>query len=204
MLIIQDEKFSAIIELLKTIWAPSVVALVSYFIARLNIKIKKVEIQGQTELKARELTFNSYQKRVEKSDENTRAVLSAMAKNSKDLANIADQNERIARLRRFLVLLKEQISFGYNYFEDLTDDLKTSGLSNEKLNRRIDYVNNIMKKEIDKLQDSELDNYYNNLSRALSLMSSLEYDFVEKKRDEIFSGYLKKKKSFISRWLSRN
>lgn len=196
-----EEKTPATIELIKTIGITLIVALVSYFISRLNVKIKKVEIQGQAELKARELIFNAKQKRLEEISDNAAALARWMSKNAKDLELIQDKQQKAKAAKNHLELCRQQIFIHYSYYEDLFEAIENSGLTNAKIKNRMNFVKGVLLTDTSKLKEDEYEEYTEKFLRAMSLVSSLESDIIEKERNDIFAKYLKKKK-FL--WLARN
>ena len=191
-MIIKEDITIEIINLIKVIWAPTVIALLSYFISRLNVRIKKVEIQGQAELRARELNFIAYEKKLEKISENTGKLARWITDNSKKLDSIHDKDQRTKKLKIHLEQCKQQIATHYSFFEDLFDEIEIVKFSNQKIDDRVNFVKSIMQTDIDKLPVDEYEKYFREFAKALSISSSLEYDLVDKKRIETFSKYLKK------------
>jgi hypothetical protein len=71
---------TAIVEIAKYLVPATITAIVSIWISRYQYKMKLDELRKQAELKARELLFSSYQKKIENSNQQATAMGEALGK----------------------------------------------------------------------------------------------------------------------------
>jgi hypothetical protein len=97
-----------------TLWlalGPAIVAgfftaLGSYLIYRSQLKTKLAEIKGQSELRARELLFESYQKRIDRIGEGVNKFMGALYGFAGHLQALTDEEEKRQAQVAILVLIK--------------------------------------------------------------------------------------------------
>jgi len=179
--------YSDLFKLIRDVWSPTIVALVSYFMYRLNLKIKEVEIKGQTTLKARELMFNAYQQRLGKLNEDIREFAESIGKYDATLLSNDGKDETI---KDILELISNFIGYCRHSIDSLIDEVKKHGLLDERRERHVEFIRKVFSMDLAKMSPEETRDIYQKFVRGILMLISFEADLVEKKQKELFSKYL--------------
>lgn len=123
-----------------TLWlalGPAIVAgfftaLGSYLIYRSQLKTKIAEIKGQAELKARELLFESYQKRLDRIGEDVNKFVGALYGFAGHLQALTDENEKRQAQQALLVLIRMTRDPILNSVGELEEELGLVDLASKR------------------------------------------------------------------------
>lgn len=196
-----EENIPYWVDIAKSIGPSAIVAVVSYFISRLNLNIKDMEIHGQsrikdaeifgqTRLKGKELLFISYQKKIENTGEAIRVQSQAIAENYRSLFNLHDQNMRVAKIKGFLEIYDKHNKAHIEGYKSLFHEIKMSKIFNDTVQSQIDFIAKIFETNIQNLKPSDLENYFHEFTKANALILKLESDLLEQKSIDLFSEYI--------------
>lgn len=187
---IYDEKMPYWVELAKVVGPPTVVAIVSYFISRLNLNIKETEIHGQSKFKAKELIFNTYQKKLETAGKVIELQSQAIAKDYLSLHKTLDQSKGISNMKALLEIYDKHRKAHSEHYDELMNEAKKSKIYNDKIQSQIDFIRTTFSVEAKNLNDSEVENHFYNFAKANALVAKLEHDLLEQKCFDLFSEYM--------------
>ena len=169
-----------------------ITGLTSYFIARLQLKIKDKEVIAQARLKAKTLLFESYEKSLENLTKQSSQLSGTIGKiyASFDSPLSENDDETFKNIDSMLRIFR----INMNYFRDVgkyfESELKKNSMLNddrkEKLNSIIDTTNKTFNPLTIKDLRDELDHYVEFTSHITVLQSEL----IEHKREQLFSDIL--------------
>ena len=174
------------------ILGPAVITgLTSYFIARLQLKIKDKEIVGQSRLKAKTLLFESYEKSFESLTKQSSQLSGTIGKIYASFESpISDDDETFKTIDSMLRIFR----ISMDYFRDLSkyfeSELEKNSMLNddrkEKLQFIIDTTNKTVNPSTLKDLRDELDHYV----KFSSYITILQSELIEHKREKLFSDVL--------------
>jgi hypothetical protein len=181
---------TAVVEIAKYFVPAAITALVSILISRYQWKTKEIEISGQAEIKARELLFDSYQKRIERIGNFGRDMGEAMGKllpYLQDWGKTETGNDQIAIV--FLEIIKIAIGTHRSSLIELEEELKKVGLLQAKQGD-VTFVKNFLSVDPNLLTAQQFGPVFLNFIKTLSIMDGLQQDLLHKKSQDLFEAYL--------------
>lgn len=172
------------------ILGPAIVALLGTFIALYHQRrLKTVELDALTRLKARELMFGDYQRKMEQNIRDVQALGKTMAELEMALSLSDDELEKKKMLVAFVGSMNQIMSALSTNLDDLEVNLKSVNL-HAKHKPKIDFI----KKHFDPANTtpSYISRNHKTITEALAYMVSMQQELIEKKREELFREYLPK------------
>jgi hypothetical protein len=123
-----------------TLWlalGPAIVAgfftaLGSYLIYRSQLKTKVAEVRGQAELRARELLFESYQKRIDRIGEDVNKFVGALYGFAGHLQALTNEEEKRQAQAAILVLIRMTRDPILDSVGELEEELESVSLANKR------------------------------------------------------------------------
>lgn len=183
----------AIVTGLTAIFTVIVTATITYLASRHQFKMKLIEIKGQSELRARELLFDAYQKRLERILNELNEFDKSISLSIGELKGMEDHKD--VDNKYFPQLLKLFKGFLNDFEEEiaeLEDELNKENLLNKRNMERLTFMRNVFSEVVNedvKNEDSEKKTFQ--VIRAARMFSRLIDELLEKKSTELFSVYLK-------------
>jgi hypothetical protein len=166
---------AAILEIAKYFIPAAITAFTSIMINRYQWKAKEIEIRGQAELKAREILFNSYQKRIERITNFGKDLGEALGKLMPEIKEIAVEE----RLTNALVEMVKLCIAPYRAFiEELEDELSKANLSDKKL-PEVSLIKETLAIQPEHITTENIGSVYLNLMKTLGLIHSLREDLLD-------------------------
>lgn len=189
MTIYEDESIN-IVGLIREFWTPVLVAIVGYLASRLSLTVKKIELLSQTKLRAKELYFESYQKDLESVGEAARSESKAHAGNCLKLFQIEkDENRKISTIRSYINVHHKHIEIYSVLYHELLSKVKNSPIINDTTKLQVEFIESVFATDIDMIPDEKVEKYFFDLAKAYVLITKLEQNLIEMKRDDLFSSY---------------
>src|SRR2546430_9925701 len=180
-----------------TLWlalGPAIVAgfftaLGSYLIYRSQLKTKIAEIKGQAELRARELLFESYQKRIDRIGESVDKFVGALYGFAGHLQALEDQEEKHQAERAILVLVKMTSDPLLDSIADSEEELKAIGLA-DKRQKDVQFIRDTLSTDLAKATIADVGGIYLNFMKAVGLFHALRDELLTKKCEDLFKVFL--------------
>jgi len=149
--------------------------------------MQRFQIASQTQLRARELLFDSYQRKIETS-------FKQLAQHGATLGQLEGGLEELSKgrgkqLRPFVACLAEQIPVYKIHVNSLEQELKNTGLFEER-KLLLDKIKDVLNTNLVALTDAEIGARYRNLLSFSATMSALEHDLIEHKAEELFRPFI--------------
>lgn len=178
---------------------PSIVtAVVSYKIAKFQLQTKEIELKSQADIKARELIFNAYQKKIER-----------ISNLDKDFAELFDritpllqqfQTEEVNKQLGIIIFASIRLSFPVYQedFQELEEELKKANLI-EKRKTQIGYIKGYLATDLSKIGPDQTVDLYYGFIKMMALFTSLRSDLLNYKCEELFSDCISNKNA-LSKW----
>lgn len=170
------------------ILGPAIVALLGTFIALYHQRrLKKIELDALTQLKARELMFGDYQRKMEQNIKDTQGLGKTMAELHMALSLSDDELEKRKMLVAFTGSMNQIMSAISTNLDEMEESLKKVNL-HTKHKPNIDFI----KKHFDPSNNtpSYISQNYKIITEALSYTVAMQQELIEKKREELFRDYL--------------
>jgi len=169
----------------------------SYLAIRSQVKLKSIETEAQTTLKAKELIFSTYQKRWEKADRDSTELLALTNQFNEKML----QEDMGSVTPIFAKLLAHQMTaLNEEDLNSLVAELKEAGIA-DKHQRKIEIVNEYLSKDLAAFFES-LKNLPNDealqraavvmhdLVKTLAVTSAMHGFLLQKKAEDLFSGHI--------------
>ena len=181
-----------------TLWlalGPAIVAgfftaLGLWLIYRSQLKTKIAEIKGQAELRARELLFAAYQKRIDRIGESVDKFVGALFGFAGHLQALHDQEEEKKQAEgAILVLIKMTSDPMLDSIGELEEELRAIGLG-EKRSKDIQFIRETLSANIDKATVIDFGAIYLNFMKAVGLFNALKEELLNRKCEGLFNIYL--------------
>lgn len=163
---------------------------VSIIVNWLQIKTKIIELASQSEYKARETVFRSYQERLRSIRESTNNLSQSFGKTFGAYEAFEDETAKIKLLEiqlKFIKFCKELIADSISEFEV---ELKKAELFTGKTEEQVKFARKVLSIDLEKISKTQLEEIVVNYYKVLFLIDTFEGTLVEKKRDELFSKYI--------------
>ena len=156
-------------------------------------EIKEVEIKGQLELKARELLFQSYQKKVDSVGEEAREISERLYSLAGKLNQTNDEKEKGEIAAAIVVLITMTKDSLLNWVIFLREEYEEIGLT-ENRKEELDFINQALSVDWDKIPQSEIGVDFFDVLKAIGKTYSLRNELVEMKCEDLFQDYLPNKR----------
>jgi len=180
----------AIITALTAIISAFVGGLFTWLITRKQIKSKEYEIKSNVELRARELIYNSYQKKLKRLlqiiESNTGSRYSIYA-----TFVLEGFEKNIDTVKKYCDATKKLIKDVLNPYEELKHRIEKENIKDEILLKKIEDIKNLQNKIFD--ENKIINNYEEEfllLHKFLSLLNDVDEDLIEIKSLSLFQKYL--------------
>jgi hypothetical protein len=182
-----------------TLWlalGPAIVAgfftaLGSYLIYRSQLKTKLAEIKGQSELRARELLFESYQQRIDRIGEGVNKFMGALYGFAGHLQALTDEEEKRQAQVGILVLINMTRDPILDSVGELEEELGSVDLATKR-SADLRFIRETLSTELDK-PDIDFGLVYLNFMKAFGLFNGLKEELLNKKCEALFNIYLEPK-----------
>jgi len=163
-------------------------ALGSYLIYRSQLKTKVAEIRGQAELRARELLFESYQKRIDRIGEDVNKFVGALYGFAGHLQALTNEEEKRQAQAAILVLIRMTRDPILDSVGELEEELESASLANK---RRADlrFIRETLSAELDK-PPLDFGLLYLNYMKAFGLFNGFKTELLNRKCEDLFNVYL--------------
>lgn len=161
---------------------------------RRQLEIQVQQLKGQSELKARELMFGLYQKKLEEHNRDIKQLGAVLGQLGAAL-NLPDieEHEKIKAIIGFVGSVKGLLDPLSESIDEIEQDLIDAGMLT-KWKSKLDLVKSYLSLDFSRISSVDIESNYQNLSKALTYITQIQYSLVEKKSDELFSDYLPKRR----------
>jgi hypothetical protein len=175
------------------ILGPAFIALAGTWIAlRYQKKLKEVEIDAQTRLKARELMFAAYQQKSDKYTSELREASRVIAGLSAKVTT-GNQEEIDEAIEESLkIIYGAAVPMLYS-IEGLEEELKHFGLMS-RYQKEFEFIKKVDEEESEytDLSTKQWAEELDRLSKAIGMLVVITQELLDKKRERLFSEYLPK------------
>ncbi len=158
-----------------------------------QLELQRIELKGQSELKARELIFGVYQKKMEGFNEAIKDLGGVIGKFGAAL-NLPDMEEKdkVDAMLSFVATVRVMTDPILERMDEIESELRDAELLT-KYQRQLSFVKAHLSSDMTRMTFQEVASNFQNLSKALTYLTELQHALVEKKSDELFSEYLPSK-----------
>ncbi|MEK6300796.1 MAG: hypothetical protein AABO41_08755 [Acidobacteriota bacterium] len=172
-------------------------ALGSWLLYRYQLRTKTQELRGQTELRARELFFEAYQRGIDNSTRQTEAIAKVLGQMTALLHEDRDDEEKQQQALCALVLMMTvSVQPLLDWLSELESEVQQLGLT-ERKQRDLSRIRKILSTNLDGININEVGPLYVEFMTAISLIYSLNNAILAKKCEDLFSEYLPQQKALI-------
>jgi hypothetical protein len=162
-----------------------ITAVVSWKISRQQLTMKTEELKAQGDLRARELLFNAYQKKIERIGNNASEVGEAFGQMIGQM-----EGKRDEEIAPALILTLKVTTDGFkSSIEELEHELSWSGLPASRQQDLV-AIKQIFATDFDNLSVKEIGPIYVRLMAALGIIYSLQTELTNKKAEDLFKDQL--------------
>lgn len=167
-----------------------ITGIVSVLISRHQLKMKISEIKGESEYKARENLFKSYQERLRINRQSSEKFFDSIGRTFGYYLAEEDEQEKIKILKaqfKFIKLIKNEIPKSIDEFEQ---ELRKNKLVTKEVEEQILFIKKTVSKNLETISEKDMEAIFIDYWKVFDLLHSFENTLLEKKRDELFSKYL--------------
>ena len=168
----------------------AITGAVSIIISQLQLKMKISEIKGESEYKARENLFQSYQRRLTAHGESSKEFFEGIGKTFGYYVAQENEQEGIKMLKahfKLIKLVKDEIP---ESIDELERELRENKLFTEDIEKQISFMKKTISVDLEKIAEKDMGAIFIDYCKVIDLLHSFENTLLEKKRDELFSKYL--------------
>ena len=155
-----------------------------------QLELQRIQLQGQSELKARELMFVVHQKKMEMFNQEIKDLGGVIGKlgAAVNLPDVEEQ-EKTETMLAFIATVRMMTDPILERMGEIEQQLSDAGLS-IKYERQLSLSRRIFHFDMTKLTIQQVESNFHNLSKALTYLAELQYRLFERKSEELFSEYL--------------
>ena len=157
---------------------------------RRQLEIQQIQFKAQMEMKARELMFGVYQKKIDDELQGIKLFGSVMGKLAMAIrVTDIDEQEKLNVLAEYIGVLRplaEQITESY---DEIETELKIWGLWS-KWSEQFLFVKSHLTSKISQITPEEIESSYETATKALSYIAQIQTAISERKRENLFNEYL--------------
>jgi hypothetical protein len=179
----------AIITLIGTLAGTLIGGLITWFSLNYQFRIKKAELQSQSALRARELLFESYQKKLEQINGRSHSAGETIGKFIAQIMTATNEDEKEEILEGFLVIVRALEIDLTDSIDELEKELREAGLF-EKRRKEISFLREHIAIDLSNLSGKEMEALQFKIVQALGIETKLLQELVNKKCEDLFSDYL--------------
>ena len=176
---------TAVVEIAKIVLPMLVTAVVSVWITRYTFKTKQAEIKGQAEIKAREILFAAYQKRLEASN-NSAADLGAVMG---ELAKITDAKSE-ANLNGLILLFGTAMEFYRDELPRLEKDVAAAGLENQFADK-LSFLKSALAIRLEEINKDNYKPVFWDFVKCCGIFKLINDELLIKRCEDLFRDFVK-------------
>src|SRR5207249_295625 len=150
-----------------------ITALVSYALFRHQLKMKIAEIEGQSQLKARELLFESYHRRIERISNDAEKIGKAIGDLLHQLREIEGSSGSHNSSVPLFLIVSTAIDVYREDFEELVVELERFGIAKSKT-KQISFVRECLKTDLSTITPNEIGGLYLNFMKSVGIIFGLK------------------------------
>lgn len=180
------------IEAVKILGPALITGFTSYYIAKFQLRTKEIELKGQAEIKARELVFNAYQKKLEDRAKAAEELGRQLGQLVPYVQELEEKSGIVESTKPLIVLLQIISDVCREDFQDLENDLRQAGL-HEKHQKKLAHIQRVLSFEVEKLTPQDVatvQNQFLDLTKSYGLIASINNELINKKAMDLFSPLL--------------
>ena len=184
------ENLPVIITALTAIISAFIGGLFTWLIGRNQIKAKEFEINKNVELKARELIYNSYQKKLHKLTQ----IIESNSKARGELYAtfiVGGFKENLEMVEKYCDAVKKVIKEVLNPYEELKMIIEKENITDKNILKNVEKVKERQNEILN--EKRTINNYeeeFLQLNKFLSLLDGIDEDLIELKASKLFEKYL--------------
>ncbi len=163
-------------------------ALTSWLLYRSQLKTKISEIRGQGDIRARELLFESYQRRIDRIGEDIKQFAGALYGFAGHLQALTDENEKREAQKAILVLIRMVRDPLLDSLGELEEELSSVNLA-EKRHSDVQFIREALSANLDG-PNVDTGFVYLNFMKAFALFNGVKQELLNKKCEALFKPYL--------------
>jgi hypothetical protein len=163
--------------------------LATWLTLRNQVLLQKVEVRAQMELKARELLFGAYQRKIEASEKSLEDTGASLGKIEVSIEHLRTDAEKGAAIKPLVGGLAEMLSLYKRHVGQIETELKEAKLFDQS-EELLGKIKEVLALDFAALTDEEIGQNYRKLLMFSGLISSLEYDLLNHKAEELFNPFI--------------
>lgn len=180
----------AIITAITAILSSFLTFIATYLIIKNQYKIKITEIKGQSELKAREHLFNSYQERMQKVNEGFSEISASVFKTLGQVESF-DENLKNDTINKTFELIRKYMTYNSNFLDELENELKKEKLYTSNREKDFNYIKNTSTDIIDnKFDEEKRKDIFYIVVKIEKIISDAKLDLFDKKSNDLFKDFI--------------
>lgn len=160
---------------------------------RRQLELQRIQLRGQMELKARELMFGVYQRKSEQFNREIKELGAVMGKLGMvmHLPEI-EEREKMEAMMGFVGTVRSLTDPIMERIGEIETELRDTGLLS-KFESQLSFVKNHLTPDLARINPQQVESKYQNLTKALTYITGMQDDLVDKKSQDLFSEYLPSK-----------
>jgi hypothetical protein len=184
---------TAIVEIAKYFIPAAITATASIWLSRHQYKSKLAELDTQSKLKAREILFGSYQKRIERVNDQVKEMAQAIEKIIPELKRAEETHGTEEALKAFVILVSMTFDVWRDDFIELETEMARYHIA-EKWKNQISYLKVFFSQKPSEFNTANIMPIYLGFMRSAGLISLFNNDLLTERCEELFSDYLPDRK----------
>lgn len=157
--------------------------------SKLQLEALKLQMKAQAELKARELFFGLYRQRIDDSAKEVRELGRVIGEMSATRHLPVPEEERFKAFAGFIGMLKPMTEEMADRIREIEVGLEQEGILDQKTSQ-LEFIRTHLRPDIAKISPANVDLYYDNLTKAMSMFSALGSEILVLKSERLFKEYL--------------
>jgi|GEM_PF-3895658 len=180
---------------LMTILGPAIItAVISYLISHKQFEIKLKELRFSAQIRARELMYNNFQKKMSQLMENWKRYSESFSNFYNILILNGTEEEKSKYLTRFARILQFYRQDYYDMNIDYNSELLKLGLLNKENLNKVKIIEEFFNQEFDSaVSFKSLEDLLRQAIRVNNIMTSFESQIIEYRANLLFAEYAKGK-----------
>ena len=182
-----------LLQLLLSLGPAAVALAATYITLRHQRKLKRDELSISSTLRARELMFGLYEKRLSILLERSALLGETVAKVQVALRTTEDTDKQTEAISAFFSVIYAQAVQMPEFIEEVENELPALGLA-DKYAGNVSFIKTNLQASFQSIPpgdpDAVMDNILLNMLKAMAFMINIQRDIVEAKAKELFEEYL--------------
>jgi hypothetical protein len=158
-----------------------------------QLELQLIQFRGQMEMKARELMFGVYKSKNEEFNREIKELGAVIGKLGMVMhLSDVEEREKMEVMMAFVGTVRSLTDPIIERIGEIENELEDAGLLKQSKSQ-LEFVKRHLTSDLARITPQEVESSYQNLARALTYVTALQNNLVEKSSLELFGEYLPKK-----------